>query len=532
MSRQWQTKAKTGSVASFTPTRSGECAACGKEQQTARGFGFSHRESQDGINDVPSIVRQALGSPGQPLDDATRALMESRFGHDFSQVRVHVDANAADSARALSASAYTVNKELVFQDGQYQPDTKAGKRLLAHELAHVVQQGHSAPGSARGDLSTRLALSQTDDPAEREAVGMAEAITNEGRVAPRVKIASESAGLLVHRQEDDWNKVYGQHKSFLQKPYEEFKAGLGEIKATTEGGLTENKGRPIKAQKGAGTPAAPEITFEVLKEIYPGLGADVAADPAKEEKAKKYVEHLNQAFKVMKIDTVEAQSVYLAHAFIESDQFRQFTETQGWMDAAGKGTQKWEDNPEKLKLDLKTLNDTYNKTDTPEARERKRTVNPYGNFEFIGRGPVQVTHQPEYVEVIAMLEKTAEQYDKEAIAGNKQAKDYAELARNASKDLKADPRKAADPQYTFLVSAAFMKKRGADVTAAQVKTGVPWTGADAASGWVAGGKQKKGSPQAKALVDKANAFDKIYPVLLREAKKKNPAAQAQYASAG
>ncbi len=478
------------------------------------------------------MVRQALRSPGQPLDNATRALMEARFGHDFSRVRVHVDADAAESARALSASAYTVNQELVFQDGQYQPGTKEGKRLLAHELTHIVQQGHSAPGAARDNLDTRLALSRADDPAEREAAGIAGAITNEGRIAPPVRIASESGGAVVHREEDDWNKVYGQRKSFLQKPYEEFKAGLGEIKATTEGGLTENKWRPIKAQKGAGTPAAPEITFEVLKEIFPGLAADITADPAKEEKAKNYVEHLNKAFKVMKIDTVEAQAVYLAHAFIESDQFRQFTETQGWLDVAGKGTQKWEDDPKKLKLDLKTLNDTYNKTDTPEARERKRTVNPYGHFEFIGRGPVQVTHQPEYVEVIAMLEKTAEQYDKEATAGNTQAKECAELARNAAKDLKADPQKAADPQYTFLVSAAFMKKKGADVTAAQVKTGVPWTGADVASGWVAGGKQKAGSPQAKALVDKAKAFDKIYPVLLREANKKNPAPQAQSASAG
>src|SRR6185436_14775826 len=128
-------------------------------------------------------------------------------------------------------------------------------------------------------------------------------------------------------------------KSFLQKPFDEFKAGLGEVKATTQGGLTENKGRPLSERpKGTptGTPAAPEISFDVLKEIYDGLANDIAKDKAKDEKdtiketkAKGYLDHLNKAFKIMKIDTVEAQAVYLSHAFIESDQFRQFTETQG-----------------------------------------------------------------------------------------------------------------------------------------------------------------------------------------------------------
>ena len=256
-----------------------------------------------------------------------------------------------------------------------------------------------------------------------------------------------------------------------------------------------------------------EISFDTLKEIYAGLKADVTGDPAKEAKAKRYLEHLNKAFKVMKIDTVEAQAVYLAHAFIESDQFRQFTETQG---SINEGAQKWMDDPTQVQI---------NKSDLKKRYALGGSVNPTGGFEFIGRGPVQVTHKAEYVEVIAMLEKTADQYEKDAKAGDAKAKEYADLARKAAKDIRADPRKAADPEYTFLVSAAFMKKRGADVSAATVKTGTPWTGADAASGWVAGGKQAAGSPQAKALVDKSNAYDKIYPLLMREANKKKSAAQ-------
>jgi len=490
-------------------------------------LGLIRKRDDGGAGRVSSAatptVTDALRSGGQPLDGDTRDFMESRFGHDFGQVRVHADSRASDSARAVNAKAYTVGRELVFQAGHYRPETDLGKRLLAHELTHVAQQRGVDPGLTGNALDSELALSQPGDRAEQEADRGAEAIASGVSFKPSVRITPNAAIATIHRADEDWNKAYGTHKSFLQKPFEEFKAGLGEVKATTQGGLTANVGRPLtQRQKGfpTGTPAAPEISFAVLKEIYDGLARDIAKDKAKNEKdtiketqAKAYLDHLNKAFKIMKIDTVEAQAVYLAHAYIESDQFRQFTETQG---SINEGAQKWMDDPTKVQI---------NKDDLKQRYALGGSVNPTGGFEFIGRGPVQVTHKAEYVEVIAMLEKTADQYDREAGPGNPKAKEYADLARRAAKDIKADPRKAADPQYTFLVSAAFMKKRGADVSAATVKTGTPWTGADAASGWVAGGKQAAGSPQAKALVDKSNAYDRIYPILLREANKKQPAAQ-------
>ncbi|HWT02996.1 MAG TPA: DUF4157 domain-containing protein [Pyrinomonadaceae bacterium] len=463
---------------------------------------------------APPAVGEVLRSPGQPLDGETRGLMESRFGHDFGRVRVHADAQAAGSAREMRAAAYTVGEDVAFQAGRYRPDTAAGRGLLAHELTHVVQQE-----GARAELaqhSPGLTLGRPGDSSEREADRNAEALMTGGGPAPALKASRGAAVPALQRAGDEeWNKNYGKHKSFLQKPFEEFKKGLGDIRATTAGGLSENKGRPFDAQKGAGTPAAPEITFEVLKEIYTGLKADVASDKDKETKAKNYLENVNKAFKIMKIDTVEAQALYLAHAFVESDQFRQFTETQG---SVNKGAQKWEEDPAKIKLDTKDLKARY---------EKMTSVNPGGNYEFIGRGPIQVTHRHEYVEVIAMLEKAADQYKAEADKGDAKAKEYSELARKAAREIKANPAKAADPQYTFLVSAAYMKKFGSDVRAAQVKTGAAWTGTDAASGWVAGGKQKEGSPQAKALVEKANAYAKIYPVLLREANKKSAAARTR-----
>ena len=95
-------------------------------------------------NAVPRIVHDVLRSPGQPLDASARSFMEPRFGHDFSGVRVHADDRAATSARAVNALAYTVGRDVVFGAGQYAPGTIAGKRLLAHELTHVVQQSRAA----------------------------------------------------------------------------------------------------------------------------------------------------------------------------------------------------------------------------------------------------------------------------------------------------------------------------------------------------------------------------------------------------
>jgi hypothetical protein len=87
---------------------------------------------------VPGIVHEALRSSGQPLDTSTRAFFEPRFGYDFSGVRLHVGAGAAESAQALNALAYTVGSHIVFGAEQHQPTTH-GKHLLAHELTHVVQ---------------------------------------------------------------------------------------------------------------------------------------------------------------------------------------------------------------------------------------------------------------------------------------------------------------------------------------------------------------------------------------------------------
>ena len=123
---------------------------------------------------VPPIVHKALRSPGRPLDAATRSLMEQRFGHDFSRVRIHTEAQAAESARAVNALAYTVGPDMVFGAGQYVPDTSEGRQLVAHELTHVVQQTTASSQLRSADFASSSVGSDVlqrkpDKPTQAEA---------------------------------------------------------------------------------------------------------------------------------------------------------------------------------------------------------------------------------------------------------------------------------------------------------------------------------------------------------------------------
>ncbi|HEY2990878.1 MAG TPA: DUF4157 domain-containing protein [Candidatus Binatia bacterium] len=128
-------------------------------------------------------MHDVLRSPGQPLDPAARAFFEPRFGHDFGQVRVHTDAKAADSALAVDALAYTVGRDLVFGAGRYAPETAAGRRLLAHELTHSVQQD-----GAESNHSS-IVLGEKNSASESEAAHAGHAIatgSSSSSVARRV----------------------------------------------------------------------------------------------------------------------------------------------------------------------------------------------------------------------------------------------------------------------------------------------------------------------------------------------------------
>lgn len=177
----------------------GECNACSERSESSlQRSAMSHDSGNSNANNVPPIVHDVLRSSGQPLDAATRSFMEPRFGHDFSRVRVHTDAKAAESAQAVNALAYTVGSNIVFAENRYRSGTNDGMKLLAHELTHVVQQERIAS-------STPMAsnLQHSGSAQEQEADSVADAVLR-GQSVPRVRALA--GGLRLHRKPDPEKK--------------------------------------------------------------------------------------------------------------------------------------------------------------------------------------------------------------------------------------------------------------------------------------------------------------------------------------
>jgi hypothetical protein len=166
---------------------SGECTECRRKRLQRKG-------SEAGAAGTPALsvtpaVQNVLQATGRPLDQATRGAMERHFGHDFGQVQVHTGGPAAASARQVNALAYTVGRHVVFGERQYEPRTPAGQRLLAHELAHVVQQRDAR--FAPDDLAV------AGDRWEREADTAAQAVVDGGRAAVQQKSAQAMIARFV-----------------------------------------------------------------------------------------------------------------------------------------------------------------------------------------------------------------------------------------------------------------------------------------------------------------------------------------------
>lgn len=156
----------------------GECDGCARNRMQRKSSGVK------GTAAIPQIVHTVLGTAGKPLEGGTRALMEQRFGHDFSSVRIHSDAPAGRSADAVGALAYTVGQDIVFARHQYAPNTNEGRQLVAHELTHVVQQAGDDPGAT--DSST----------AEAEAEAIGQSISS----ATHVVVGRSTQGNQLQRQ--------------------------------------------------------------------------------------------------------------------------------------------------------------------------------------------------------------------------------------------------------------------------------------------------------------------------------------------
>jgi hypothetical protein len=181
---------------------SGECEERKNQHKTLQ----RHSNGGSGPLTAPPIVNEVLRSSGQPLDGDSRAFFESRFNHDFSQIRVHADPRAANSAWAVSALAYTVGNHIVFGTDQYAPQTDAGQHLLAHELTHTLQQ-------RQGSLSSPTVVDS--DQHEREAESTAAGISSR---QPTALGSSASAGSLF-RQKGDVDGPPAIDRTFELQPH-------------------------------------------------------------------------------------------------------------------------------------------------------------------------------------------------------------------------------------------------------------------------------------------------------------------------
>jgi hypothetical protein len=192
------------------------------------------------------------------------------------------------------------------------------------------------------------------------------------------------------------------------------------------------------------SPATAKVTLDQLFKVYPGLAADAGGDPAKMKKAESYLGFMNEAFQLFGFDTLESQAAFLAHGWAESDQFRRLTE-------ATLGQERYIDDPTTTKLDTKYLSGEYK-----PGMEKTKTVNPTGDWKYIGRGATQVTHSYNYKRACEMMDLQAGLLEK---AGDTAG---ATRLRSAAGAIRKDPREAARPENTFLFSAAAGKMANLD----------------------------------------------------------------------
>ena len=174
----------------------GECEECKSKKSLLRRRPANERSADE----APPIVHEVLRSSGQPLDAATRAYFEPRFGHDFSGVRVHTNPRAADSVRSVGALAYTVGLNVVFGAGRYDPSSTAGRQLLAHELTHVRQQAAARPTGPLEVVDDAAAEAEADASARTVAHRMPVAVQRQpdhSRLLPEARLRPPPAPLVV-----------------------------------------------------------------------------------------------------------------------------------------------------------------------------------------------------------------------------------------------------------------------------------------------------------------------------------------------
>lgn len=213
------------------------CTACAEQDLRRSASPMAGNQPVAAPADVARGVRSLRGR-GQPLSPSLRSYYEPRFGHSFENVRLHTDPGSGEIARKINARAFAYGNDIAFAPGEYQPETKQGKWLLAHELAHVVQNG---PGSTRGTVSR--AKANTRETAggcgicfkEEYPGNTAAMIGNAAHYAIQTDIIKNSSGTVATEF-----MAYGNHKRGGKRPDVvwalENGVQMAEIKPDTEHG--------------------------------------------------------------------------------------------------------------------------------------------------------------------------------------------------------------------------------------------------------------------------------------------------------
>jgi len=285
----------------------GSCEKC-KAEEKHREHGDVQRKPVPQISGIgsspsstgmtaPPIVHEVLRSPGQPLDSATRAFFEPRFGCDLSRIKIHSDMPAATSATAINAKAYTVGCDLVFAKGQFGPSTSEGKKLLAHELAHVVQQipqaARTAPFFSAGidresalgeqEAGSAVVQRQVTKPAVKFAGCTPEATMVDNpdqQLARALTFAQnlvEAAAAAIERNDKSANYRTALARHFINPTFEDLKAIhrtfrliLGALKDPENFGCASSKEDLDECEK---------ITKEGFDEAFTRVTRDVGVGP-------------------------------------------------------------------------------------------------------------------------------------------------------------------------------------------------------------------------------------------------------------
>ncbi|HET7865805.1 MAG TPA: hypothetical protein VFL86_15485 [Burkholderiaceae bacterium] len=259
-------------------------------------------------------------------------------------------------------------------------------------------------------------------------------------------------------------------------------------------------GKFDRASAHGGTPVVGPLTREELLQIFPRIAQDLHNNRVTEATVTAYLAALNEAWQLLGIDTVQAQAGFMAHAAVESDQFRKLTETQSWR-------QDWAADPTQIRLDTAWLNAAA-ANPRYRAYQMGGTINPQRDASwqssYIGRGAVQVTHQQNYARTLAYLREAARR------ATDATARERLEATAQA---VAADPRQAAHPRHVFLFSGAYMKEVEGDRLMAGVGATAPFTGGGAESRWVTGGATEL----PDRATGKSQAYARAHPLLMRRA---------------